>query len=93
MANNKSSKKRIQINKRNNLQNKFYKTSIKNLKKRLIESVKAYKYSGDIKDKEKVQQLLNSSYSLIDKAKKTKVLHPNKANRNKARLANQLKAI
>nr|YP_010537574.1 ribosomal protein S20 [Minidiscus spinulatus]UYC31491.1 ribosomal protein S20 [Minidiscus spinulatus] len=92
MANNKSAKKRILINKRNNLQNRFYKSSVSTLTKRFLKDLEIYKASQDITDKEKVQLLLNSIYSLIDKGLKKNVYHKNTAARKKAKLAALLKA-
>jgi small subunit ribosomal protein S20 len=91
MANNKSAKKRILINKRNNLQNRFYKSSVSTLTKRFLKDLEIYKASQDITDKEKVQLLLNSIYSLIDKGLKKNVYHKNTAARKKAKLAALLK--
>ena len=75
MANSKSAKKRILIAKRNNLQNRFYKSS------------------QNATDKEKVQIVLNSIYSLIDKGSKKNVYHKNTAARKKAKLASLLKTV
>jgi small subunit ribosomal protein S20 len=91
MANNKSAKKRILINKRNNLQNRFYKSSVSTLTKRFLKDLEIYKASQDITDKQKVQLLLNSIYSLIDKGLKKNVYHKNTASRKKAKLAALLK--
>ena len=91
MANNKSAKKRILINKRNNLQNRFYKSSVSTLTKRFLKDLEIYKASQDITDKEEVQLLLNSIYSLIDKGLKKNVYHKNTAARKKAKLAALLK--
>ena len=55
MANNKSAKKRILISKRNNLQNRFYKSSVRTLTKRFLEDLEIYKTSQDSTDKEKVK--------------------------------------
>ena len=74
MANNKSAKKRILINKRNNLQNRFYKSSVRTLTKRFLSDLEVYKDSQSNTDKEKVQIVLNSIYSLIDKGLKKKCL-------------------
>jgi len=74
MANNKSAKKRILIGKRNNLQNRFYKSSVRTLTKRFLEDLEIYKESQNTTDKEKVKVLLNSIYSLIDKGSKKKCL-------------------
>jgi len=87
MANNKSAKKRILISKRNNLQNRFYKSSVTTLTKRFLKNLKVYKSSKNRIDKEKAQILLNSIYSLIDKGSKKNVYHKNTAARKKGKLA------
>lgn len=91
MANNKSAKKRILISKRNNLQNRFYKSSVKTLTKRFLKDLEIYKESRSTSNKEKVQLVLNSIYSLIDKGSKKNVYHKNKAARKKAKLVTLLK--
>jgi len=91
MANNKSAKKRILISKRNNLQNRFYKSSVRTLTKRFLKDLEIYKESQNSTDKEKVQIVLNSIYSLIDKGSKKNVYHKNTAARKKAKLAALLK--
>ena len=93
MANNKSAKKRIEINKRNRLQNKYYKTSVKTLIKLFFINLEIYKNSQDSNDKKKVQEILNSVYSLIDKGTKKNIFHKNTAARKKAKLATYLKAV
>lgn len=93
MANNKSSKKRILIAKRNNLQNRFYKSSVKTLTKRFLKDLDVYKISLNTNDKEKLQIGLNSLYSLIDKGSKKNVYHKNTAARKKAKLAALLKTV
>ena len=93
MANNKSSQKRILIAKRNNLQNRFYKSSVKTLIKRFLKDLETYKTSQSSNDKEKTQIVLNSIYSLIDKGSKKNVYHKNTASRKKAKLAALLKSI
>lgn len=92
MANNKSAKKRILISKRNNLQNRFYKSSVKTLIKRFLKDLKIYKNSQSNADKKKLELLLNSIYSLIDKGSKRNVYHKNTAARKKAKLATLLKS-
>lgn len=87
MANNKSAKKRILIAKRNRLQNRFYKTSTRTLIKLFLKSVEIYKASPTSENKEKVQNLLNSIYSLIDKGCKKNVFHKNNAARKKSKLS------
>lgn len=93
MANNKSAKKRILISKRNNLQNRFYKSSVKTLTKRFLKDLETYKTSQTSNDKEKTQLVLNSIYSLIDKGSKKNVYHKNTASRKKAKLAALLKTV
>ena len=93
MANNKSAKKRILISKRNNLQNRFYKSSVRTLTKRFLKDLEIYKDSKSASDREKVQIVLNSIYSLIDKGSKKNVYHKNTAARKKAKLAALLKTV
>jgi len=92
MANSKSSEKRIEINKRNRLQNKYYKTSVKTLIKLFFINLEIYKNSQDIKDKKKLKEILNSVYSLLDKGTKKNIFHKNTAARKKSKLAAYLKA-
>jgi len=91
MANNKSAKKRIEINKRNRLRNRFYKSSVKTLIKAFLKDLEVYKISQDPNDKEKAKKILNSIYSLLDKGAKKNVFHKNSAARKKSTLANSLK--
>ena len=92
MANNKSAKKRIEINKRNRLRNKYYKTSVRTLIKLFFTNLESYKVSQKSEDKQKVQEILSSVYSLMDKGTKKHVFHKNLAKRKKAKLAAYLKA-
>lgn len=93
MANNKSAKKRIEITERNRLRNRFYKSSVRTLMKGFFKDLETYKLSKDSNDKKKLENILSSIYSLIDKATKKNVFHKNTASRKKARLAAQLKAV
>lgn len=93
MANNKSAKKRILINERNRLKNRFYKSSVRTLTKNFFKNLEVYKNSKDLEDKEKVKKILNSIYSLIDKGTKRNVFHKNTAARKKAQLIISLKTI
>ena len=93
MANNKSARKRILITKRNRLQNRFYLTSVRTLTKLFLKNLEIYKESKTIENKDKVESILNSLYSLIDKGLKKKVFHKNTAARKKSKLALQFKAI
>nr|YP_009497484.1 ribosomal protein S20 [Biddulphia tridens]AWT40197.1 ribosomal protein S20 [Biddulphia tridens] len=92
MANNKSAAKRILINKRNRLQNRFYKSSVRTLIKIFKENLETYKISKNPIDKKNAQILLNKIYSLMDKGAKKRVFHKNNAARKKSKLAALLKA-
>ena len=74
MANNPSATKRILINKRNRLQNRFYKSTVKTLIKLFFKQVEISKNSTDNENKKIAQKILNSAYSLIDKGCK-KIAH------------------
>ena len=93
MANNKSAQKRIKITERNRLRNRFYKSSVKTLTKVFFTNLEIYKISPDVQKKEKLQKLLNSVYSLIDKGTKKNIFHKNTAARKKAKLAAYLKSV
>ena len=91
MANNKSAEKRIRINKRNRLTNRFYKSSVRTLIKVFLKNLETYKVSKDLEKKKELQKILSSVYSLIDKGTKKNVFHKNAAARKKAKLASYLK--
>ena len=92
MANSKSAEKRIKINKRNYLQNKYYKTSVRTLIKRFFQTLEVYKNSPTTGEKENLENLLSSIYRLLDKGTKKKIFHKNAAARKKAKLAAFLKS-
>jgi|TARA_B110000240_G_scaffold186409_1_gene223007 small subunit ribosomal protein S20 len=91
MANTKSAEKRIEINKRNRLRNRFYKSSVRTLIKVFLKDLEVYKTSQDPNDKEKAKKILNSIYSLLDKGAKKRVFHKNATARKKSRLSASLK--
>ena len=91
MANTKSSKKRIDINKRNRLRNKYYKTSVRTLIKLFFKNLEIYKLSKNLDDKKKVKEILDLVYSIMDKGTKKNIFHKNTAARKKSRLASYLK--
>jgi small subunit ribosomal protein S20 len=93
MANSKSAEKRIEINKRNRLKNKYYKTSIRTLIKLFFTNLELYKASQNPADKEKLKEILSSVYSLVDKGTKKNIFHKNTAARKKAKLAAYLKGV
>ena len=92
MANNKSAKKRIGINKRNRLINRYYKSSVRTLIKMFFQDLETYKTSQNVEEKEKLKKILSSIYSLIDKGTKKNIFHKNAAARKKSKLAAYLKA-
>ena len=75
MANNKSAEKRIQTNKRNRLENRYYKSSIRTLIKLFFQDLEIYKVSKDPKEKEKLDHMLSSIYSFLDKGTKKNIFH------------------
>ena len=87
MANNKSAKKRIIINKRNRLTNRYYKTSVRTLTKLFFQNLEISNTEKKIESREKVKTILNSIYSFLDKGTKKNVFHKKTAARKKARLA------
>lgn len=87
MANTKSAKKRIKINKRNQLQNKHYKTSVRTLIKLFFKNLELYEISQPLEKKEELDKILASIYSLLDKGTKKNVFHKNTAARKKSKLA------
>ena len=91
MANNKSAKKRIAMNERNRLRNRFYKSSIKTLTKSFFKYLKIYQAEQNWENKEKLQKILKSIYSLIDKGTKKNIFHKNAAARKKSQLASHFK--
>ena len=93
MANTKSAEKRIHINERNRLRNRFYKSSVRTLIKDFFKKLEVYKISQSPEDKEKLKKNLSSVYSLIDKGTKKNVFHKNAAARKKAKLAAYLNVI
>jgi len=89
MANTKSARKRIQTNKRNRLQNRYYKTSVRTLTKVFLQTLE----EQTPESKEKLQTTLNLIYSFLDKGTKKNIFHKNTAARQKARLASRLSTI
>ena len=69
MANNKSARKRIVTNKRNRLQNRYYKTSVRTLTKVFLKTLE----DQTPESKEKLQTTLNLIYSFLDKGTKKSI--------------------
>ncbi len=91
MANSKSALKRIQINERNRLRNKSYKSAVKTLSKKYMAAVERYAAEPNADALAEVSQAMSAVYSKIDKAVKTGALHANTGARKKSRLARILK--
>jgi small subunit ribosomal protein S20 len=93
VANIKSAVKRVQINERNRLRNKSYKSAVKTLMKKCFTAVSTYESSPTPEQMQEVQTSLATAYSKIDKAVKRGALHVNTAARKKSRLARALKKV
>jgi len=93
MANCKSAEKRIEIAKRNRLQNRYYKSSVRTLTKVFFKNLEIYKNSKNPEIKDSLQKTLSSVYSLIDKGTKRNVFHKSTAARKKSQLAAYLKTV
>ena len=91
MANSKSARKRIKINTRNKLQNRYYKTSVRNLTRKFIKACESASVKNAEFDTKELKTLLNAIYSILDKGTKRKVFHKNTAARQKTRLATRLR--
>ena len=78
MPNIKSAKKRVLVAERNHEKNVAVKSRIKTAVRRVLEALKD--------NTEKVQELLNNAYKVIDKSVSKGVLHKNTAARKKSRL-------
>ena len=91
MANNKSAKKRIQIAERNRLINKSYKSTVKTMTKKTLESCEKYKKDPNEDNKNLVKTSLNKAFSLFDKAVKKNVIHKNKGANKKSKINNFVK--
>ena len=86
MANIASAAKRARQSVRKTELNRALKTKVKTIRKQVQDAVQAG-------DKEAATTSLSSFKSAVDKASKTKVIHPNAASRVKSRLNKQVEAI
>ena len=91
VANNNSSKKRIQIAERNRLENKSYKSAVRTLMKRCFNACLAYTQDPSDNAKLDVQESLKKAFSKIDKSVKRGVLHRNAGAHQKSRLSAAVK--
>tara|TARA_B110000444_G_scaffold160893_1_gene150343 strand:- start:463 stop:744 length:282 start_codon:yes stop_codon:yes gene_type:complete len=87
MANSASAEKRIEVNKRNQLRNKAYKSTIRTIYKKCLIAIN----STDEDNMDSVNSLISLSYSKLDKAVQKKMMHKNAAASKKAALAKALK--
>jgi len=92
VANSKSAIKRIQINERNRVRNKTYKSAVRTLMKKYLQAVEVYSSNPSEDQKKAVDATMSAAYSKIDKAVKKGVFHKNNGARKKARLAKALKS-
>ena len=93
MANNKSSKKRVEVAERNRLRNRTYKSSLRTVMKRCFNACDAYSAKPGDDAKASVQQLVSAAFSRIDKAVKVGVLHRNNGANQKARLSAAVRKV
>jgi small subunit ribosomal protein S20 len=84
VANNKSSKKRIEIAERNRLRNRTYKSALRTLMKRQEPGADA---------KSAVEASMSAAFSKIDKAVKVGVVHRNTGANQKSRLSAAVKKV
>lgn len=91
MANNKSAKKKIKINKRNYLQNRYYKTSVRTLTKLFLKNLGTLKSENITESRENLQKILSSIYRFLDKGTKKNVFHKNTAAKKKSKLSSYLR--
>ena len=93
VANNKSSKKRVEIAERNRLRNRTYKSSLRTLMKRCFNACDAYSAKPGDEAKATVQESISTAFSRIDKAVKVGVLHRNNGANQKARLSAAVRKV
>jgi small subunit ribosomal protein S20 len=93
VANNKSSKKRIDVAERNRLRNRTYKSALRTLMKRCFTACTAYGQQPGEGAKTAVQDSMNAAFSKIDKAVKVGVLHRNTGANQKSRLSAAVKKV
>jgi small subunit ribosomal protein S20 len=86
LPNIKSAKKRVQIEKRNNLRNRMVKSELKTL-------VKNYEVLIDEKNTEKAQESFREVSGALDSAVLKGVVHKNYAARKKSAFSKKLNAI
>jgi len=93
MANIKSAKKRIELTLRNKIQNRVYKSLIKNSTKKYYSLIEEYKEKPNKEILELIKKISNKAYSCIDKALKKGVIHKNTASRKKSQIGLNIKNL
>ena len=93
MANNKSSKKRVEVAERNRLRNRTYKSSLRTVMKGCFNACDAYSAKPGDDARASVQELVSAAFSRIDKAVKVGVLHRNNGANQKARLSAAVRKV
>lgn len=83
MANHKSAKKRIRQNAKRRLRNRFRKTTMKMMVKRI----------RGMEDKTEAAELLPQVVSTVDKAAKANIIHKNTASNMKSKLTKHVNAL
>ncbi|MDR2529894.1 MAG: 30S ribosomal protein S20 [Synergistaceae bacterium] len=86
MPNKKSAERRVRIEERNRLYNRYWTTRCKNAVKKLLAAVEA-------KDDAAVSQTFNMAQSVLDKAVVKGVMHRNTAARRKKMMARRVKTL
>jgi small subunit ribosomal protein S20 len=81
-------RKLVKQNKRNKIVNRRYSSTIKNLLKLVKSKIKILTLNPENQTllKSEIQNLVNSLYSIIDKAVKKGVIHKNNAARKKSKI-------
>lgn len=77
----KSAKKRVEVAERNRLRNRFWKSSVRTVRTRVVDSVVDPKADSD------PVKALSEAFSVIDKAVSKGIMHRNTAARRKSRLS------
>jgi small subunit ribosomal protein S20 len=93
VANNRSSKKRIEVAERNRLRNRTYKSALRTLMKRCFTACSSYGQEPGPASREAVETSMNAAFSKIDKAVKVGVLHRNCGANKKSRLSAAVKKV
>jgi len=86
MTNSRSAKKRVGVNKRNRLQNRYYTTSVRTLTKLFFKTLELYKIDQAPELNDKLSETLKLIYSFLDKGVKRNIFHKNTAARKKSKL-------